>query len=288
MQSAVTVNARESMLTAAVIVSTYNQPRHLARCLAALDQQTVHPLEVIVADDGSGAETRAVIEQSMQSSPHQLKHVWHEDRGFRKTEILNKAILATAQDYLVFIDGDCLAQSDFVHEHLKAAERGHYLNGSLIRLGRQLSAGIGEGDITRGKAFRTGWLIRRGRGFNRRYLRLALGYRLRCRLNDASRTRLYWLGSNSSCFRGDAVAVNGFDNRFSYGFEDGDFGRRLEMHGVTPKTVRWTANVLHLWHAKPWSGPEVIERNRKLMEENVALNRVRAISGLDEVRERAR
>lgn len=276
------------MMTAAVIVSTYNQPRHLARCLAALDRQTVPALELIVADDGSGAETRAVIERSMQTSPHQVKHVWHEDRGFRKTEILNKAILATGQDYLVFIDGDCLAQPDFVAEHLRAARRGHYLNGSLIRLGQRLSERIDEGAISAGEAFQAGWLIRRGRGFNRRFLRLALGYGLRRRLNGASRTRLYWLGSNASCFRDDAVAVNGFDNRFSYGFEDGDFGRRLEMHGITPKTVRWTANVLHLWHTKPWSSPEVIERNRRLMEENVARGRVRAVSGLDELRERER
>ena len=86
-----------------------------------------------------------------------------------------------------------------------------------------------------------------------------------------------------SCFRDDAIAVNGFDNRFSYGFEDGDFGRRLEMRGITPKTVRWTANVLHLWHAKPWADPETMLRNREMMDENVALRRHRAISGLDEL-----
>jgi hypothetical protein len=55
--------------------------------------------------------------------------------------------------------------------------------------------------------------------------------------------------------------VNGFDNRFTYGFEDGDFGNRLENYGLVPTTVRWTANVLHLFHGRPWDQPGVQEKN---------------------------
>ena len=78
---------------------------------------------------------------------------------------------------------------------------------------------------------------------------------LRCRLNRASRTRLYWLGSNASCWCEDLETVKGFDNRFSCRFEDGDFGNRLEMYGITPSTVCWTAVLLHLGHLRPWPTP---------------------------------
>ena len=268
---------------ATVIVSTYNQPRHLHRCLVSLEQQSSPDFEVIVADDGSTGETRRVIEQYARSSARQVRHVWQEDRGFRKTLILNKAVLASEAEYLVFIDGDCVAHPDFVREHKSKSERGHYLNGSLIRLDEGLSERITEEAIVRGDAFRTSWLLQQGHHIDRRYLRLSLSYGLRCHLNRATRTRLYWLGSNSSCFREDLMAVNGFDNRFSYGFEDGDFGNRLEILQVTPRTVRWTAVLLHLWHGKPWSDAETEATNRKLMDENMALARYRSTSGIEEI-----
>jgi len=266
-----------------VVVSTYNQPRHLQRCLLTLEQQSQRNFDIVVADDGSTAETRRLVEQFARSSARPVRHVWHEDRGFRKTRILNKSVLATDAQYLVFIDGDCIAHPDFVREHALNSESGRYLNGSLIRLDKALSDRITERAIVEGNAFRTAWLLQQGRQVDRRYLRLSLPYGLRCRLNRATRTRLYWLGSNSSCFRNDLVAVNGFDNRFSYGFEDGDFGNRLEMSRIMPKTVRWTAVVLHLWHAKPWSDPDVQAVNRKLMDENLALGRHRAVNGLVDV-----
>jgi len=271
------------MVNASIIVSTYNQPRHLRRCLVSLEHQSSPDFEVVVADDGSTGETRRVVEQFGQSYARQVRHVWHEDRGFRKTLILNKAVLASEGEYLVFIDGDCVAHPDFVSEHTSMSKRGHYLNGSLIRLDEELSERITEKAIVRGDSFRTTWLLREGRYVDRRYLRLSLPYGLRCRLNRATRTRLYWLGSNSSCFREDLMAVNGFDNRFSYGFEDGDFGNRLEMLQVTPRTVRWTAILLHLWHGRPWSDPETEAANRTLMDENVALGRHWAVSGIDAI-----
>lgn len=266
----------------AVIVSTFNQPQLLDRCLFALDRQSTPPVEIVIADDGSGDETRTVIEGFARQSGLRLRHVWHENRGFRKTRILNKAIEAAEADYLVFTDGDCVAHRDFIAEHISGAAAGHYLNGSLIRLNARASALVTREVIANGAAFDARWLIRNGRRIDRRYARVALDYRSRAWLNRHTPTPLYWLGSNSSCFRADALAVNGFDNRFTYGFEDGDFGNRLENFGLTPRTVRWTAIALHLWHERPWARPEVIARNRRLVTPKGEGGRYRAEDGLRE------
>lgn len=272
------------MTAVSVIVATFEQPSTLRRCLQALGRQSTNAFELLVADDGSGPETREVIRQFADKADIRVTHVWQEDRGFRKTVALNRAIAAARGDYLVFLDGDCVAHPDFVIEHVAKRVEGHYLNGSLIRLGPALSDQITSQAVADGDAFRAGWLIRKGRRLNRRYLRLALGYRTRCLLNRRTFTRLYWLGSNASCFRSDAEAVNGFDHRFGYGFEDGDFGCRLERYGVKPKTVRWTANVLHLWHERPWSDPDTLAAGKRLMTENLESGRIRALRGLDEIK----
>jgi glycosyltransferase involved in cell wall biosynthesis len=269
------------MPTLALIVSTYNQPDHLDRCLFALKRQTLADFELLLADDGSDERTRRVIDKYSGAFSHPVRHLWQKDKGFRKTRILNKAIAATRAEYLVFMDGDCLAHADFVKEHVTGAKPGCYLNGSMIRLTAQLTGRIDHDAIAGGDAFESAWLTRHGRGWNRRYLRFTLGYRVRCWLNRHSRTKLYWLGANSSCYREDALAVNGFDNRFTYGFEDGDFGNRLENHGLVPTTVRWTANVLHLFHGRPWDQPGVQQKNLEMVTPKAEGGSYWAKDGLD-------
>jgi len=268
----------------AVIVSTYNQPDYLRRCLYSLGRQSQASFDLIVADDGSDERTRHVINEYASKIEQPVRHVWQTDQGFRKTRILNKAILSTDAEYLVFMDGDCVAHPDFIGEHAKEATPGSYLNGSMIRLSSHLSTRIEAEAISSGKAFHSGWLTRQGRGWNRRYLKLALNIELRRWLNRHSRTKLYWLGANSSCFRADALAVNGFDNRFSYGFEDGDFGNRLENYGLTVRTVRWTANVLHLFHGRPWNQPGVQERNLAMVTPKKPGGTFRIEDGLNQVK----
>src|SRR5437870_2084479 len=112
-------------MQAAVIISTYNSPRMLERVLWGYAAQTFRKFELIVADDGSGAETRRVIEQfAAEAMP--VNHVWHPDRGFRKCVILNQAIAATEAEYLILTDGDCIPRVDFVATHLALREPGRF------------------------------------------------------------------------------------------------------------------------------------------------------------------
>lgn len=271
------------MLSVAVIVSTFNQPRHLYRCLLALSLQTFGAFEVVVADDGSGRLTRETVTEFAAAATQPITHVWQHNRGFRKTRILNKAVQATNAEYLVFIDGDCVAHPDFLYQHVHSARPGCYLGGSMIRLTNRLSDAVTEEVIRTGEVFHPGWLIRQGRTINRRFLRLGLDTPKQHWLDDNTSTRPHWMGSNSSCFRFDLVAVNGFDHRFTYGFEDADFGNRLENYGVTGRNVRWSANLLHLHHDRPYVQDGMRERNLALVAPLGPGGRVRAVEGLDRV-----
>ena len=70
-------------MTVSLIISTYNWPRALYLCLDSVMQQTVMPSEIIIADDGSGIATRDVVRHFEAVSPVPVRHIWHEDDGFR-------------------------------------------------------------------------------------------------------------------------------------------------------------------------------------------------------------
>ena len=112
---------------ASVVISTYNQPQWLRKCLLGYARQDRTDFEMVLADDGSGAETAAMVESLRPQLPFELKHVWQEDIGFRKCRALNQGIKAAQADYLVFSDGDCIPRADFVSQHLRQREAGRYL-----------------------------------------------------------------------------------------------------------------------------------------------------------------
>ena len=93
-----------------LIVTTYNRADALEAVLAALARQTDRQFEVVIADDGSGPATAAVIERWRSRIGVPLSHVWQVNRGFRAAEIRNRAILASAGEYCIFLDGDCLVR----------------------------------------------------------------------------------------------------------------------------------------------------------------------------------
>ena len=75
--------------------------------------------EVIIADDGSTSETLEMLERLKKEVFYPIIHVWHEDDGFQKTKILNKAIEKCSTPYIVMSDGDCIPRKDFIEQHVK-------------------------------------------------------------------------------------------------------------------------------------------------------------------------
>jgi glycosyltransferase involved in cell wall biosynthesis len=246
-----------------VVITTYNQPGPLELVLWGYAAQSVRPHEVVVADDGSGAETRALVDRLRRETGLPLVHVWHADRGFRKTEILNRAILASTGDYLLFTDGDCIPRRDLVEVHLREADWGHFLSGGYLKLPESVTAAIAVEDVREGRAADAGWLRSRGWRPGRHALRLTDSARLAGLMDRLTPTAPTWNGHNASGWKEDIVAVNGYDLDMEYGGLDRALGERLENHGVRGLQIRFRAPVLHLHHERPYADPAKVKRNRE-------------------------
>ena len=122
-----------------IIVATYNRVDALNLVLQSLETQTDSNFEVIVADDGSREETKEFISKFAKTSKHAIKHVWHEDKGFRLALIRNLATAQASGEYLIFLDGDCIAQPDFVARHRMLAQKNFLVTGSRALLSEALT-----------------------------------------------------------------------------------------------------------------------------------------------------
>lgn len=265
-------------LRLSVIVTTYNQPRALALVLAGLGRQSLQDFEVLIADDGSDPETAALIAEHSARAPFAIRHVWHPDEGFRKCAISNQAIQAAGGDYLIFFDGDCVPLRGCLEIHARSARRDGYLAGGAISLPRGFGDRLTPEQVARGalEGFGT-WWSRVNKPTRLVASRIPL---LRDYMNRRVPREPSWRGGNSSAFAEHMYLVGGFDERFSYGFEDAEFGHRLQAAGIHGRSVRYTAPVFHLEHDRPYAGATVVEANRVLYEASRAERRSHTPFGL--------
>jgi len=264
-----------------VQVPTYNRPQALRAVLGAYARQSDLDFEMVIADDGSGAETREMIHRFRETAPFPVQHVWQEDQGFRLAGVRNRAIAATQADYLVLTDGDCLPLRHHVARHRALAEPGWFVSGSRVHLDRALTNVVEAGATRLDTWGWSDWLRHRvGGAVNRVSPLLSLPRSAAWRHWQPDR----WQGVNTAnlaVWRTDLVAVNGFDESFEgWGFEDTDLAIRLTRAGVRQKTGRYAVPVLHLWH-QPVSRAAVAN-NQTLLAELRTSDRIRARRGLAE------
>jgi glycosyltransferase involved in cell wall biosynthesis len=266
-----------------VIVSTYNKPHFLERVLWGYAVQTDRDFELVVADDGSGPETAELVRQVRAESKMDIVHVWHEDRGFRKTEILNRAIVASRGDYLLFTDGDCIPRRDVVEVHRALARPGRYLAGGYLKLPAGVSERITVEDVTSGRVSELRWLWAQGWRPGRRALRLVRSPKLAALFDRITPTAAHFHGNNASTWRDAILRVNGFEGKMGYGGLDRALGYRLENAGVRGIQIRHRAVALHLHHDRPYRHPEVVRANRAILDAITRERLVRAEQGIAEL-----
>jgi glycosyltransferase involved in cell wall biosynthesis len=261
-----------------VIITTYNREDALDAALAALAAQSDRDFEIVIADDGSGADTARLIENWRSRLSVPLKHVRHEHRGFRGGEIRNRGIRASEGALCIFLDGDCLPRPDFIAAHRRLYEPGWFVIGNRILLSRELTAAI----LAQGLAAHT-WTLtallrhRMNGGINRLLPALHLPLGPLRKLQQAS-----WRGAQTCNFavaRSDLDRVDGFDNTFvGWGYEDSDLAIRLMRAGLRRKDGRFATGVFHLWH--PWNDRAQVSANRKRLDETISSARVAPLRGL--------
>lgn len=229
-----------------VLVSSYERPGHLERCLLslALQRDVAGKMEVIVTDDGSPEVNLPVTEAFASQVDFPVHFTTHVHADFRLARCRNEGIAASTAPYLLITDGDCLLPPDHLKWHLEYRRSGRVVLGDCYRLDAHTSDRITESVVRSGeylawvspserrrmagKAFRAWWY-----------------HRLHCTMLPRM------TGNNIGIWRTDLERVNGFDENYvGWGLEDRDLQRRLSRLGLQFQSILGRTAPCHLWHPR--------------------------------------
>ncbi|XOD68541.1 MAG: glycosyltransferase family 2 protein [Flavobacteriales bacterium AspAUS03] len=267
-----------------LVISTYNWPEALKHVLLSAFEQSILPVEIIIADDGSGLETRHLIKKIQKKSPIPLKHVWHEDQGFRRTVILNKAIRNAAGKYIVQTDGDCILSRRFIKDHLTMAKPGLFLYGTRVDVPQNLF----KKRIQQGEKFHIRFF---DRGIRNRHRSLYWpDYTLRWAWiekffsNSRSQSIPYTIsGCNMSFWKMDFFKVNGYNEEITgWGFEDSELAFRFLHKGLKSQRLKFQAILYHIDHGANFKKEThaLIKKNRQIFQHTLQHKMIRCRNGL--------
>jgi glycosyltransferase involved in cell wall biosynthesis len=252
----------------ALLINTYEQPDYLSRVLRSVGAQFVPPDEVLLADDGSGEQTRRLFAEWANRQGFRSEHVWQEKAGFRRSRILNRAIACARCEYIVFLDGDSLPHPKFISDHKLLAGRGRFVQGHRSLVEQRAASFFGRGRFCsdRRRAIWQGQL----RG-------LKHAFRWPLPLKRVRKDLRGVRGCNLAIWREDLLAVNGYNEAFvGWGREDSELALRLMNNGLVRLDVRGWALCYHLWHT-PVSRADLSANDRLLAEAAAAQSRACAL-----------
>ena len=249
--------AMEKIPSCSLITPTYNWPEALELLLLSVLNQTVLPNEVIIADDGSKEETKALIERFQKIFPVPLHHIWHEDNQNQKPAIMNKAIAKSKNDYIIEIDGDIIMNKHFIEDHLGFAEKGCYLFGSRVNIQERLLPKLFSKKSINFNMFSTG-IKKRGRTIRIPFL-MQFAKKIE---NRSSKLR----GCNMSFWKTDFIKINGFNEALvGWGIDDSEMIQRLHNLGIKGKRLKYSGIAYHIYHKE--QSKSHLEINTKIEKE---------------------
>jgi len=254
-----------------LIISTYDRPTALQKVLEGVRRQMAPPGEVIIADDGSGAQTRDLIAWAQKDFPAPLRHFRHEHDGFRKTIILNQCVAAARGSYLVMLDGDCVPHGKFIADHADLAEQGYWVQGRrcFVRQRHFTDFSIEKTPVMQ-------WM------WDGRITGWTKGLRLPFPIVKRNTRHRGIIGCNMGFWRDDILAVNGYDEEYvGWGIgEDSDIGARLYHLGRQRKFVYGRAIIYHLNH--PPADRKHVQLSKQRLAETIESKKVRCQRGIDQ------
>ncbi|MBU1658471.1 glycosyltransferase [bacterium] len=252
-----------------VIISVYKDVEALDLIISSLLSQTKEADEIIISEDGQSKQMREYFARLHHPT---IKHLSQEDKGWQKNRALNRAINASTNDYLIFIDGDCIPYPTFVESHTLLRKNNSVLCGRRTEPGEKFSKmlrtrelGI---DTFVSRYINNYFQLKKdevrhyddGIYFHPNSLLLKLIKKFRKKENHI-------VGCNFSCYKSDLEKINGFDEDFHMPTtgEDTDVERRLRHFGVEMNSCRYSANIVHLYHKKIFN-KEIAAQTEALME----------------------
>ena len=258
-------------MDASVILTTYNHPRLLALALEGYLNQTDREFELVIADDGSGEETKQVIDAFRARAPFPVIHARHEHNGFRRAAVLNLGIRHCTTGYCIFSDGDCIPATGFIGLHRTRREKGCFLLGGYLRLTEAYSAGVTPEKVA-GQDFIAQMTPERRRELWRRHITSPF-YNL---VGIKDRPRI--AGANFSAWKSDLDTVNGYNENFvGWGREESDLRTRFRRCGLKGKSMWPHCLVYHLWHP---IDPSKADVRRNIEYYLASSRRIRCANGL--------
>lgn len=225
----------------ALLISTYNWTEALAIVFESILNQSIFPNEIIIADDGSTEDTKKLIDSFRDKIKIPIQHVWHEDKGFRRAMILNKAMAKCKSDYIIQVDGDCILHKKFIEDHIKTATPDTFLYGTRAYITKEHNK-----IVLQEKIIHFQFLSKMLKGITR-------NIRIPIIDNISQKRRIFFTkkvrGCNMSFWRKDILDINGYDENFEgWGCEDQDIGLRLTNNQIYSRRLRYKAILYHIWH----------------------------------------
>ena len=242
-----------------LIITTYNWPDALVLVLKSIESQTITPDEVIVADDGSTAETKAVVSKFQEDSNLNIIHSWQKDKGFRAAKSRNKAIVKSSGDYIILVDGDVILHRKFIQDHINNAQANYFVQGSRVLLTEDETNKILDSKRISFSFFSSGLKNRKN----------AIHSNLMSKFFSTKKNYIHGIKTcNMGFYKQDCININGFNNDFEgWGREDSEFIVRLLNSGINRKNVHFNAIQFHLWHKD--NSRESLERNNLILKEAI-------------------
>ncbi len=237
-----------------VIVSFYKKLDNLSIILKALNEQSFTSFEVIISEDNNAEATKRFIATQQTNVFFRIKHVFQEDKGFKKTKALNQSLRISEGKIIVFLDGDCIPHTHFLQAFHDNVQEKTACFGRRVFLNKKYSTSILQTqDLNQLSVFRTALHIDEGWRYG-----IYLPFQF---INRLARKGIY--GCNWGIYKHHLVEVNGFDEDYELaGFgEDTDIEWRLVTNGIRLQSTRNKTIVYHLFHTSNYSQEE-IEKNR--------------------------
>lgn len=236
-------------------------------------EQSDPRFEVIISEDDCDPASFDFIKEAQARFKFQILHVRQlKDDGFRKNEMLNSSIQKANYNYVAFIDGDCIPHKHFVKEYLKHVKPNTILYGRRANLGEKVSKEL---------------LSTKNLGLLA-YVKLVFSdsdsvkdaiYSPNIRLSFKERGLV---GCNWAVHKDHLFEVNGFDEDYTYPGvgEDVDIEWRLKAIGLKMFSMKYKANVFHIYHPRSYNETGV-QKNYKILKVKQDQELVKCLNGIE-------